>query len=149
MTTTKRRRNRTDGESKESIHKNFLATNPKHLTDKDTYFDIVERLHRKMFDVMCERKYSVRVSPILGSFYITAYVPVKEKHKVIDFKLSNELGKKVYFRNSHTDGKRVTIRMKRSKYTYSLNNIFRFTPAREIQRTLAKRLKNKEIPLWT
>jgi hypothetical protein len=148
MTTTTRNKYTNDGTSKEDTYKDFKKENPNMSLSREAYFDIVEKVHRKVFDVICERDYAVRISHSIGSFHIKCYVP-KSENRPIDLKKSKELNTVIYFKNSHSDGKRFKVIRNFSNIYFSLNTIFRFKMCRKLSREMAQKIFKKEIPSWT
>jgi hypothetical protein len=148
MTIIPRRGLKKDGASIAQVYKDYHKEHKDHITKKD-YERIVEAVHKKTFDKMCEREYSIQLSHSIGTFYLHCFLPLKQEHKIIDNRLSKQYKKDIYFKNSHSDGKRIKIKHRSNIMLYALNGIFRFRMCRNLNRLLAKRILSKEIPLWT
>ena len=148
MTIITRRGLKRDGASIAEIYKDYKKEKKNHIT-KETYEKVVAAVHKKLFDKICERKNVIQLSHSLGGFYVHCYVPVQEKHRPIDHLLSKQYGRKIYIRNSHSDGKRFRVIHKKNPMLFALNAVFKFRMCRLFNRELAQRIFRKEIPSWT
>jgi len=145
MTITTRRRVGSDGATISQIYRKFKKESNTNISLKE-FREIIEQTHLFIYNKICSREFKVYVSKSIGSFYIDCS---NSRNRVINSKLSKEYGKAIFFRNEHTNGHRFKIANTKSEIHASFNACFRFRAARNLNRDLAKRIFNKEIPIWT
>jgi len=88
-----------------NAYKLFLKeTKRKDITYKE-FCNIPKRIHLKLMERLLRGRYAIRF-PNLGSIKIvkTENALPKGKHTIINWKLYNETGVKVPYRNTHTNG---------------------------------------------
>jgi hypothetical protein len=103
--------------------------------DKNLYINVLKEIFKVSQEILLN-KYKLKLKSI-GYFNIMSY---KSDKKLIDFGLTKKLGKIVYHTNFHTNRLRYKI-----SYKYPiLDTFYKFIPYRNLNRSLAKILKEDE-----
>lgn len=126
------------------FYKYYIDNNPNGV-DYKAYRVILEDYYAIILDEILNRSEELKMPHRLGTVRIIKYKPkaYNSKSLSVDYKLSNELGYKVYHLNEHSDGYKYRLYWHKdiagnfSIYKYSLNLI------RAAKRELARLIKNK------
>lgn len=106
---------------------------------------ILEQINTNILDSILNASESFKMPCRLGSVCVVKYKPktYTDKSLSVDYKLSNELGKKIYHLNEHSDGYKYRLYWDKQKkqipdlYKYRLNFV------RQNKRKLAQLIFNK------
>lgn len=124
--------------------------------DKDTSYDISRQDFISMTndyleevkEFILEGRSKFKMPYKLGSIDVDKLKVDLNKLRRIDWKRTSELGKRVYHLNEHSDGYDYII-MWRKIDTLRNNHMYRYVPARNIKRTLAKLIKDKKFDTFS
>ncbi len=103
--------------------------------DKKLYVKVIKEIFKVAAEILL-KKHTLNLLKI-GSFKIIGY---KSNKKLIDFGLTKKLQKTIYYTNFHTNRFRYRI-----IYNHNvINTYYKFTTYRQLDRNLAKKLKEDE-----
>lgn len=113
-----------------------------------TYLDtvkIIETIHEEMIEHLYKTRRPIQIKKSIG--YITLsklkFLRPKVKKKIINWKKSRELNKRVMELNHHTDG--YVFRFQFQFSNHGRMRLFKFVPMRKHNRELAQRIFRKDV----
>lgn len=123
-----------------STYQSFIKdTGLKHIP-RTVFNKVIKDIHQEALNKLLEGNYNIKF-PNIGLLFIN-----KIDAKRIDFKTSKALGKQVFLRNTHTNGKTYSISFRPQWGGIPAFRFYNFTATRIHKRNFAKKLKNYELP---
>lgn len=124
------------------IPKEEVVYGHKYSIDLQTYKNIIEEGYKMMIEDYLLQGNKFRLPHGLGYFEIVKYKPSNWRKTGIDWKTSNEVGQRVYYNLSHSEGYRWCLKWVKDIKSFSGQSYWRFVPSRSVKLKISNAILN-------
>ena len=132
------------------FYKNEVEDNPVYEIEYSEYVDIVTEFYKTVMDHILLKAGTFYMPYGLGDIYVVKAKLKLENidHKQLDWKTTNEVGKRVYHLNEHSGGYKYLFQWEKFKSRIKKLYIYRFQLTRDNKRRLAQLIKSGEYDYY-
>jgi len=115
------------------------------------YSEIVNKFYKGMMNHILLEAGTIRMSFGLGDLFVSKekiHVNAMQNPRRIDWKLTNETGKRVYHLNEHSDGYKYVFHWDKVKSRVKKLRLYRLQTTRSSKRLLAQLIKSGEYDYY-
>jgi len=132
------------------FYKNEVDDNPVYDLEYSEYVAITTEFYKAMMDHILLKAGTFYMPYGLGDIYIVKAKLKLENidHKQLDWKTTNEVGKRVYHLNEHSNGYKYLFQWEKFRSRIKKLYIYRFQLTRDNKRRLAQLIKSGEYDYY-